>query len=116
MFRAVVFLIALAVAAGPSAALLCGTWCDPQAAAASRCRHEDPAPSMAAGDGCDSMALTDMAFLREEGRRVVSAPEAAPAVLVPRCQLAHSTTEQSPNYQPGLWSLEIPLLAPVLRI
>jgi hypothetical protein len=116
MFRAVVFSIALTVAAGPSVALLCGTWCDRQATAASGSRHEEPATSVAAGDSCDSMALSAAAFLREKGRRGVSAPEAGHAVLVPRYQLARSATEPNPHHKPGLWSLEIPPLATVLRI
>ena len=118
MFRAVVFSIALTVAAGPSATLLCGTWCDRPAAAATGCRHEDPAtsPTVAAGGSCDSMALSSVAFLREEARRGKSASEAAHAVLVRRYQLAHSTTKPSPHHQPGLWSLEIPPLPTVLRI
>lgn len=116
--RAFVLSIVLTLAGGPNASLLCRTWCDPQAAAASGCRHEDPAtsPSVAGDDSCDKVVLS-AAFLREDVRRGASAPDADDAVLVPRCQLAHSTTDARPRQEPGReWSLDHRPLSTALRI
>jgi len=119
VFRAAVLSIVLTLAVGPNATLLCRTWCDPQAAAASVCRHEAPAtsPSVAGDDSCDNMVLSAAAFLRKDVRRGVSAPDAAHAVLVPRYQLAQSTTDASRRHEPGReWPLDKRPLPTVLRI
>ena len=81
MFRAAVLSIVLTLAVGPNASLLCGTWCDPQAVAARGCHDEDPVtPPSVAGDGsCDHVVLSVAAFLREDVRRGVSAPDAGQA-------------------------------------
>jgi len=110
MFRAVVFSIALTVAAGPSAALLCRIWCDPPVATASAChRHTTSTTSknVAADGTCNDMRPSVAAFAREALRRGVSAPEAHNnAVSVPRYHLAHTPTNdrygQSPWSKPSL--------------
>lgn len=116
--RAAVLSIVLTLAVGPNATLLCRTWCDRQAAAASGCHHEAPTISPRVGDeSCDDMALSAAAFLREEVRRPVSAPDAAHAVLVPRYRLAQSTIDASRRHEPGReWPLEERPLPFVLRI
>ena len=120
MFRAVVFSIALTVAAGPSAALLCRIWCDPPVATASAChRHTTSTTStnVAADGTCNDMRPSVAAFVREALRRDVSAPEAHDAVSVPRYHLAHTPTND--RYGQSSWpkpSLEKPPLSTNLRI
>lgn len=118
MFGAAVLFIALTLAVGPNAALLCSAWCHPQSAAATGCHHEDPGttPSIAADESCDDGVLS-AAFLREELRRNVSAQGVVHATLVPRYQLAHSTTDPGYRHEPWReWSLEKRSLATALRI
>lgn len=119
MFRASVLSILLTLAVGPNLALLCGTWCDPQAVAASECHHEAPAtsPSVAVDDRCDNMVLGVAAFLRQDVRRGVASQDADQAVLVPRYTLAHSTIATRPRHEPGrASSLEKRPLSTLLRI
>ena len=67
---ALVVAIALTLAVGPNASLLCRIVCNPQAAAASGCHHQAPttSSSMAAADGCAYVSLSSAAFLREDIR------------------------------------------------
>lgn len=119
VFRAVVLSIVLTLAVGPNATLLCGTLCDPPAAAASACHDEDPAtsPSVGGDDSCDHVVLNAAAFLREDVRRGVFAPDAGHAILVPCYQLAHSTTDARPGQEPGPeWSLDQRPVSTALRI
>lgn len=105
--HAVVLSIALTLAVGPYATLLCRAWCDPQADAATGCQHVEPtgSTSVAGADGCDQVMLNVAAFLREEIRRGGPAPDAAHAALVPRYLLAHSTAYARPGHEPGRgWS------------
>lgn len=76
VFRAVVLLIVLTVAAGPSFGLVCATSCSPEAAAA---------------DKCEDQGLTLAPVVREDIRRSVYAPEADRAVLTPQYHFANST-------------------------
>ena len=119
MFGAVVLSIVLTLAVGLNASLLCRAGCDPQAAVASGCHHDDSttSPSLAGDNSCDNVVLGAAAFLREDVRRGVASQDADHAVLVPRYQLAHSTTDTRPNQETGReWSLEERPLSTALRI
>ena len=123
MFRAIVFSIVLTVAASPSTTLLCKVWCDrthgPQTAAASGCHHRAPAVSarVAGDDACESLVLGVAAFLREDVRRLASAPARDHAVVVPRYQFANSTANDSPHAtRAAQWALEKRPLSTALRI
>lgn len=78
----------LTVAAGPSAGLLCASWCNPQTAAAIGCHHKDSGSTvaLAAIDECDDAILSIGAFLPEDAQRCVSAPNGNHGVPVPRHQ------------------------------
>jgi len=118
VFRAAALSIVLTLAVGPSASLLCRTWCDPHAAAASGCHQEDPPGSPSAGgdDSCDHQVLS-AAFVPENVRRALSSPDWDHAIPVPRYQLAHSTIDAPPRHEPGReWPLEKRPLPTVLRI
>ena len=72
MFRATVLSIVLMFAAGPpSASLFCKAWCDPHAAAASGCHHEDNGSSIsvARDDSCQDAIQGTAILLKEELRR-----------------------------------------------
>ncbi len=145
MFRTVALSIVLTLAVGPEAALLCRAWCHPQVASASACNHGlaaaganashhgEPGASSASGEVegaaapsvvwddicpyCDKGGLVAVPFLREDGRRSVSTLDSLQAILVPRYQLAPSTTRSRPRHEPGReWSLEERHLPSVLRV
>jgi hypothetical protein len=120
VFRAATLLIVLAVAAGPSAGLVCRMWCDPLAAAASGCHHadDDVATSVAsAGRSCDDEALTAATFVREDVRRGVHAGNnlnaggVARYALAPLAIDAHAWTAAGRVWVPGQRPLTL-----VLRI
>ena len=120
MFRVADFFMVLIVAASPSATLLCKSSCDPQVAAPTACHEADASssPSVAVSDdGCDEVALSAVALLREGVRRGISSPEGEHAILVPRYQLARLTTGAPLGYKPGRDSpLERRPLKTALRI
>jgi hypothetical protein len=121
VFRVTVLSIALTLAVGSTASLLCRTWCGPQAAHPSGCHPQDPAtaPSVVAAsdDCCEDVVFSVTAFLREDVGRGVSVPDADHADLVPHYQFAHSTTDARPGHEPGReWSLEERALLIALRI
>ena len=84
MFRAAVLSIVLTLAVGPNASLLCAIWCHPEAAAAGPCEHPNPTgtPSVTSNASCPDIAAASTAFVREDVRRGVSAPDALQAVVV----------------------------------
>jgi len=118
VFRAAVLSIVLTLAVGPNVTLLCRTWCDLYAAAASGCHHEAStgSPIVAGNNSCDHEVPTAGAFLREEGG-AVAAPIAAHAIFVPRHQLARLTTDARHGLESGRErSLDKRPLSATLRI
>ena len=145
MLRTVALSIVLTLAVGPEAALLCKVWCHPQVAGAGACNHGlvaaganashhgEPAASGTSGDVegsaapsvvwddacpyCDRVGLIAVQFLREDGRRSVSALDSLETILVSRYQFAPSTTHSRPQHEPWReWSLEERHLPSVLRV
>lgn len=109
----------LTLAVGSHATLLCRAWCDSEADAPIGCHHEEPAtsPSVVAGDNsCDNI-VSGAAFVREDVRRDVSAPEQDQGIPVPRYQIACSTLDAHLVQEHGReWSLETRPPITVLRI
>jgi hypothetical protein len=119
MVRGAVLSIVLTLAVGPEAALLCRARCHPQAADASACHDEKQVSSSSVGADatCDHVVLNIAAYLREDVRRGVSAPDTSHTLPVTRYQLAPSTTHPRAGKEPGReWSLEKRTLATALRI
>ena len=145
MLRTVALSIVLTLAVGPEAALLCRAWCQPQVAGASACNHGlaaaganasphgEPAASGVSDDiegsaapsvvwddicpYCDKGGLVAVPFLREDGRRSVSALDSLKTILISRYQFAPSTTHSRSQHEPGReWSLEERHLPTVLRV
>ena len=92
MFRAAAVSIVLTLAVGQNVSLLCRTWCDRQAAAAT-CLHQGPAtlPRVASDDHCVGV-VSNATFLKEDVRRSASSTDTQRAVLLPRFGLAAVTT------------------------
>lgn len=121
MFRVTLFTIVLSLAVGQNATLLCKAWCDPVDAATSGCHHRDGdssnSPSLVGDDSCDKVVPGEAGFLREDGRRRVSAPQSDHAMAVPRYQVVTAMTDARPGYEPGhLPSLEKRPLGTALRL
>src|SRR5688572_16688739 len=109
----------VSLAVGQDLALLCRTWCDGHAVAASECHHKN-SPSMpivAGSENCDNVVVAATAVLREDGRRDVSSRNGNQAIPVPRYQLAQLTIGAGPGREP--WresSFEKRPLSTALRI
>jgi hypothetical protein len=90
VFRAAVVSIVLTLAVGQNAALLCSVWCHPPEAATGVREHQHQAtsPNMTGNDSCARLVAEAMAFVREDVRRGVSAPNVQHGVVVPWCEFA----------------------------
>lgn len=119
MFRAALLSIVFSLAVGQNLALLCRTWCDAHAAAASECHQKNSSarPGVTGDENCDNVVVAAIAVLREDVRRGVSSPDANHAIPVPRYQLAQLTIDARPGREPWReWSLESLPLSTALRI
>jgi hypothetical protein len=101
VFRAALFSIVLTLAVGQNASLLCKVWC-PDATSAG-CPHHDSttSPSMSTEDSCSTFVLAAVAFVREDARRTVAAPDGQNALEVPRFRLFFSPTGLRPGFESG---------------
>jgi len=110
--RAAVLSIVLTLSVGQYGLLLCGTWCHPQASAASHCHHQCPAmsPGMTGADGC-ATAVLNAAFLREDLQRGEYGSGQQHGVVVPRDEFDPSTTDRSP--EPASVRLKSPVHRPL---
>jgi len=125
VFRIAVLSIVLALAARPSATLLCSAWCDRTPAAPSAagmtCHHNNAvvaaSASVAADDTCESLILDASAFIREDTERLVSPSSGHDAALTPQHQLPGATVTGCPAFNgPGEWAFEHRPLSTALRI
>lgn len=121
VFRTAVLWIVMTLAAGQNAALLCSTWCDAHALAASACHHLDPASgtTVGAADDCCKAALSSctIAFLREDVRLGVSSAVLIDAIPASPSQPAHSTIDARQGQSRGRdWSHEKRPLPTALRL
>ena len=114
VFRIAVLSIVLALAARPSATLLCSAWCDGTSAPRpgdTSCHHNAARPSVsatvAADDACDSLILDGSAFIRENTERLASPAPRHDADLLPRHQLPRLTRADYPALAGlGAWAFE----------
>ena len=118
MFRTVLLSIVFSLAGGQDLALLCRTWCDGHAVAATECHHKNSrTPSVAGSENCDSGVAAATAVLREDVRRDVSSRNGNQAIPVVRYQLAQLTIGAGSLQEPWReWSLENRPLSTALRI
>ena len=102
MLRAIALSVVLALAAGPSASLLCKAWCDPHVAAENGCHGQGAgeAASVASDDSCQDSVQESTVFLKEDARRTAS-EDSAPAVATARFQRAPSTSDSRPIWRRG---------------
>jgi hypothetical protein len=101
VFRAALFSIVLTLAVGQNASLLCKVWCHDTTSAG--CPHHDSttSPSMSADDSCSTPVVAAVAFVREDARRTIAAPDGQNALVVPRFRLFFSPTELRPGSGSG---------------
>ena len=90
MFGAAVVSIVLTLAVGQNAALLCSVWCHPPEAAIGVREHQHQAttPGITRNDSCARLVAEATAFVREDVRRGVSAPDVQHGVVVPWFEFA----------------------------
>jgi hypothetical protein len=102
VFRAAVLSIALTLAVGQNAELLCKFWCHPSDAATD-CEHPDQTTSLSVRDedNCNTATLGAIAFVREDVRRGESAQNTQHAVAIGSFQLAPPLTDLGPNHDSG---------------
>jgi hypothetical protein len=102
MFRAAVLSIALTLAVGQNAGLLCRLWCHPSEAPTD-CEHPDQTTSLSVtGEGnCNNVTLGAIAFVREDVRRGESAPDTQHAVAIPSFRFAPPLTDIRSDHDPG---------------
>jgi hypothetical protein len=118
VFRAATLSIVMTLAMGQSAALLCSTWCRPQATAANDCRHQgsDQTPIVTPSHGCPDMVL-GATVVREDLRRGLSTSIAHSAVIaVPDQFGSKGTAPESDSDIPPGQSSRHRLLATALRL
>ena len=110
--------IALTLAIGPDAALLCELWCVQNPVAAAECQHGDPAPSSrvaATDDCCEAVAVA--AILPRDARGSLISPHADFAIPGHFRLAARVAASVQPGHQPGRrWSLNALPLVTTLRI
>jgi len=110
--RAAVVPIVVMLVVGPSASLVCVSWCDPAAAAAANCHHERAGAGIGSDDPCQDVA-PDAAALKEESRR---RGDVATLVAHAAFQVGPAASPRSPGARAQLPSdLKRPLVTP-LRI
>jgi hypothetical protein len=96
VIRVAVLAIVSIVSAGPSASLLCETWCNPQPAADGSCHDATSggSTSIAANGICDDAGLVTAALVPEGGQRTVSAPERHLVVQGPRHRFTNTAIDR----------------------
>jgi hypothetical protein len=118
VLRAIVLSIVLLFVAGRTVPLLCNVWCEPQAAAASGCHHEDNggSTSVASDDSCEDSIQGNAVILRESLTRA-STDGLGNVIAVAHYQLAvaDASLRARRNERPAPTGLKRPLTTP-LRI
>lgn len=119
MFRATVLSIVLTLVAGPNASVLCKAWCDPAAAATTKCHHEHGSLSatLTGTDDCGRAVPNSAVVVKEDARRSAPSSDPQQAVMVPRHHRAIFSSEAHPGDGAGCtWSLAQRPLVTALRI
>ena len=119
MFRVAILSVALSLAAGSNATLLCEAWCA-LPAATNECHDErapSDSPSLVSGHHCGEGAPDGTTFLKEDVRRGGSFSNADLAIAVARDQFTPPRTGARLDREPpNLQSLQRRLLKTALRI
>jgi hypothetical protein len=105
VFRPVLFSIALSLAAGPNASLLCKALCEPPAAAATGC-HEgaaqsDSAASVVGDHHCDANIAVVTVVLKKDVRRTAPEPHGDFAHPLERYRLDATVNAARVEHGPG---------------
>lgn len=117
VFRAAALSIVVWFAFGPSAALFCMAWCEPQVAAENGCYHEtvDRSATVTSDFSCRDSLQAAAILVREDDTR--ASRDAGAFVATARFSLAvsHSDSGSLSNREPALSAHRRPLTRP-LRI
>jgi hypothetical protein len=117
VFRVAFVSVVLTLAIGQTGGLLCEVWCHD--ATSTGCPHHEStmSPSVRADDTCANVAAGAVAFVREDSRRSVPAPDAQNVLAALRYRLVAPPSNARPVYESGRRLLleERPLVI-VLRI
>lgn len=119
MVRAAVLSIALTLAVGPNAALLCSVWCHPDETQSSACPHQGGLTSLrvTGEDSCRTAPGATMAVVREEATTGALTGHGQPAVLVGAFRVDVPITDSPGRSRPGqLLNRHVPPLLTALRI
>lgn len=116
MSRVAALSIVMAMAIGPSTALVCRTWCEPQATTAGDCHHDSgPSPRVTRSDGCLTVVVS-ATIVRENLRRTGTTSVAQNLIVGLRYQLAPATTSHQPHRDATHLRSFNPPLVTVLRL
>jgi hypothetical protein len=99
VFRAVLVSVALTLAIGPNAGLLCTVWCHDDTSMGCPHRESTMSPSVRADDTCTNVAVEAVAFVREDGRRTAPAYDTRNALVVLRFRLVAPGTDPRSGYE-----------------
>jgi len=91
VFRGALFLIVVTLAVGQSAGRLCKVWCHD--ATSTGCPHQDSTTSSSVRDDSCTVVAGAVAFVSEDGRRTVPAPDAQNALVVRRFRFVAPSTD-----------------------
>jgi len=100
VFRSALLSVVLTLAIGQNAGLLCKVWCH-EATSTACPHHESTSPSVRADDTCTDVVAGEVAFVREDSRRMAAALDVQNALVVLRFRLVAPPTDARPGYESG---------------
>ncbi len=100
VFRTALFSVVLALAIEQNAGLLCTVWCPDTTSTACPHRESTTLPSVRADDICNNVAVAEVAFVREDGRRTAPGPNAQNALVVLRFRFVAPPPASRRGYEP----------------
>ena len=101
MFRAALVSVALTLAIGPNAGLLCTFWCLDDMPMGFAHHESTTSASVRADDTCTNVSVDAVALVREDSRRTAPASDPRNALVVVRFLFVAPATDPRPGYESG---------------